>query len=105
MQVRLGSYSVQSRKLALAPVKMGTTWNNTSTSAAGAISASMKRVFSFIRMRLPSRPPQHAMARSHLLPGHRGHASSSGRKYEALDAGRGPVEFLDVLGRHHRYDL
>jgi hypothetical protein len=32
---------------------MGTTWNNNSTSAAGVISASMKRVFSFIERKIP----------------------------------------------------
>src|SRR5262249_26421662 len=103
--VRLGSCSVQSRKLALAPVKMGTTWNNTSTSAAGVINASMKRVFSFIRRRLPSRPPQHAMARSHLLPGHSVDTSSSARKQASLVAGRRAVDFVGVFGQHLRYVL
>src|SRR5262245_61440857 len=84
---------------------MGTTWNNTSTSAAGVISASMKRVFSFIRRRLPSRPPQHAMARSHVLPGHGVDTSSSGRKQASLVAGRGAVDFLGVFGQHLRYVL
>src|SRR5690349_5519167 len=44
--MRFGSFSVQSRKLALAPPRIGTIWKKTSASTAGAMSASMKRVLS-----------------------------------------------------------
>src|SRR5215510_5560305 len=83
---------------------MGTTWNSSSTSAAGVTSASMKRVFSFIRSKLSSRPPQTRMARRDLPPGHRVATPNSGRN-ESLVARRGALNFLDVLGQHLRYVL
>src|SRR5262249_1127328 len=83
---------------------MGTTWNSISTSAAGVTSASMKRVFSFIRRRLASRAPQPRLGGGDLPPGHRVETSNSGRN-ESLVARRGALNFLDVLGQHLRYVL
>jgi len=67
----LGLYSAQSRKLALAPITIGTTWNSSIKSAAGQSEAARQRCARRTGTRDATKPvfPASAMGPSLLLRG------------------------------------